>query len=313
MDEHRHSDESPQDELQRYMDAMLVPAAENPPTAQISLFPERQQRSEPLTRLSVVARQAPAPAPAALPFAEPRRALNLKMPLPALRLPAAPPVTETPALAPAPAPAPAPAVARVAKAAPPSAPVSPPPAEPVAEDVIPESFETVEELVDTAPAVTPWLENGRPQWAQQRFECLLFTVGGLSLAVPLVELGTIHRLDQHEPVTHLFGQADWFMGLLRVKQGNVRVVDSARIVMPERYRADMPDNYRFVISLHGVDWGLAIDNVSRSLKLHPDDVRWRGERSKRPWLAGTVVEHMCALLDVSQLARMFHHQDRARR
>ena len=28
--------------------------------------------------------------------------------------------------------------------------------------------------------------------------------------------------------------------------------------------------------------------------LRPEQVRWRSARSKRPWLAGTVVKHMCA-------------------
>ncbi len=82
--------------------------------------------------------------------------------------------------------------------------------------------------------------------------------------------------------------------------------------MPERYRSSMVDDYRYVITLDGVDWGLAVDQVSTAKSLHPDDVRWRGERSKRPWLAGTVVEHMCALLDVSQLTTLFESRIRTR-
>jgi purine-binding chemotaxis protein CheW len=159
-------------------------------------------------------------------------------------------------------------------------------------------------------AASEWLPNGRPAWAQEHFECLLFTVGGLTLAVPLAELGTIYPYS--EDVTPLFGQIDWFLGLMAVKDTNVRVVNTAKVVMPERYQEAMKDGFNNVISIHGVDWGLAVDSVSDSISLNPDDVRWRGQRSKRPWLAGTVVEHMCALLDVSQLAKMFSEHDRKR-
>jgi purine-binding chemotaxis protein CheW len=103
------------------------------------------------------------------------------------------------------------------------------------------------------------------------------------------------------------------MGLLPVKDYNVRAIDTALVVMPERYEQPMRENYRYVISLYGADWGLAVDEVMNSVRLDPDQVRWRGQRSKRPWLAGTVVDQMCALLDIGQLAWMFHNQDRKRR
>ncbi|MBP3862153.1 MAG: chemotaxis protein CheW, partial [Pseudomonas sp.] len=52
------------------------------------------------------------------------------------------------------------------------------------------------------------------------------------------------------------------------------------------------------------EWGLAVHQVSRSLRLHPNEIKWRSQRGQRPWLAGTVIEHMCALLDVEQLAAL---------
>jgi purine-binding chemotaxis protein CheW len=33
-------------------------------------------------------------------------------------------------------------------------------------------------------------------------------------------------------------------------------------------------------------------------------VKWRTQRNQRPWLAGTVIEHMCALVDVTALAEL---------
>ncbi len=153
-----------------------------------------------------------------------------------------------------------------------------------------------------------WCENGRPQWAQDAFECLLFKVAGLTMAVPLVELGSIYPIT--DELTAIFGQADWFIGLMSTNAGNIRTVNTAKIVMPERYDDEFLDNIGYVISINGYDWGLAVDCVDKAITLEPEAVRWRTSRSKRPWLAGTVVEYMCALFDVQAMAQMLGQSDR---
>ncbi|MFJ7282382.1 CheW domain-containing protein [Pseudomonas sp. NPDC099000] len=145
--------------------------------------------------------------------------------------------------------------------------------------------------------------DGRPAWAAEPFECLLFDVAGLTLAVPLVCLGSIYSLAGHE-LTPLFGQPEWFLGILPSQAGNLKVLDTARWVMPDRYRDDFRQGLQYVISVQGYEWGLAVHQVSRSLRLDPNEIKWRSHRGQRPWLAGTVIEHMCALLDVSALAEL---------
>ena len=145
--------------------------------------------------------------------------------------------------------------------------------------------------------------NGRPSWAAEPFECLLFDVAGLTLAVPLVCLGSIYSLTGHE-LTPLFGQPQWFLGILPSQAGNLKVLDTARWVMPDRYRDDFRQGLQYVISVQGYEWGLAVHQVSRSLRLDPNEIKWRSHRGQRPWLAGTVIEHMCALLDVFALAEL---------
>jgi purine-binding chemotaxis protein CheW len=145
--------------------------------------------------------------------------------------------------------------------------------------------------------------DGRPVWAAEPFECLLFDVAGLTLAVPLVCLGSIYSLAGPE-LTPLFGQPEWFLGILPSQAGNLKVLDTARWVMPDRYRDDFRQGLQYVISVQGYEWGLAVHQVSRSLRLDPNEIKWRSHRGQRPWLAGTVIEHMCALLDVSELAEL---------
>ena len=241
-------------------------------------------------------------------YAEPIRTLNLRMPLPSPAPAVRPTVLERRN---AEALRPAPVIEAEPKAEPPVAKAEPvPPVEPPAPVIeAPVIIEPVSESISPVAAEpAPWHANGRPGWAQRPFECLLFRVGGLGLAAPLAELGSIYKLEAGA-LTTIFGQAPWFMGLLPVKGYNIRTIDAAQVVMPERYTPELREQYRYVISLHGSDWGLAVDGVADSVILQPDDVRWRGQRGKRPWLAGTVVERMCALLDVAQLVWMFENQD----
>ncbi|MCQ4320941.1 CheW domain-containing protein [Stutzerimonas stutzeri] len=154
-----------------------------------------------------------------------------------------------------------------------------------------------------APGGPPAILSRPPEWGEEPFECLLFDVAGLTLAVPLVSLGSIYPLAGQE-LTPLFGQPAWFLGILPSQAGNLKVLDTARWVMAERYRDDFRDGLQYVISVQGYEWGLAVHQVSRSIRLDPKEVKWRTQRTQRPWLAGTVIDHMCALLDVTALAEL---------
>ena len=213
--------------------------------------------------------------------------------------------------------APAPVALPVAVAAPVVVPVAAPVVAKVEAEVVPEivkvvpvpAVELIEPVAEVHLATTqrtptpPPTSNGRPAWAEEPFECLLFDVAGLTLAVPLVCLGSIYPLAGHD-LTPLFGQPDWFLGILPSQSGNLKVLDTARWIMPDRYRDDFRQGLQYVISVQGYEWGLAVHQVSRSLRLDPNEIKWRSQRGQRPWLAGTVIEHMCALLDVSELAEL---------
>ncbi|HKM16418.1 MAG TPA: chemotaxis protein CheW [Marinospirillum sp.] len=180
--------------------------------------------------------------------------------------------------------------------------------EQIEEEQIVEEQIVEEQIVDTSemsitgqPPSPPGWKDGRPVWAQERFECLLFKVKGLTLAVPLVELGGIIKIEKHP--TPLFGQPSWFMGILRNNKMNVSMIDTAQWVLPPALIKKI-DPYKLVIRIHESTWGLACNEVDRSISLKPEQVRWRTSLGKRPWLAGTVIEHMCALIDVAAFARL---------
>lgn len=169
----------------------------------------------------------------------------------------------------------------------------------------PQPTQEVRALTPEPPEPEPEPE---PEWSERPFECLVFTVAGLQLAVPLVMLGAIHRVE--EEIRPIPGSPRWYMGILPDSRQNLRVVDTAEWIMAGRVPANARENYRFVIRLDNSDWGLACDDVGQSFTLNSDDVRWRTARSKRPWLAGTVIEQMCALIDVRTMASMLARAER---
>ena len=135
------------------------------------------------------------------------------------------------------------------------------------------------------------------------FQALFFEVAGLTLAVPLIHLGGIHNLEQPSP---LIGKPDWFMGIMLHREEKLNTVDTAKWVMPEKYTEKLAEslNYQYLIMLSDSPWGLACEKLINTVTLSPEDVKWRDDGGKRPWLAGLVKEKMCALLDITQLVDM---------
>lgn len=149
----------------------------------------------------------------------------------------------------------------------------------------------------------PEVYNPEVDIINEPFQALFFDVAGLVLAVPLQELGGIHNLEE---VTNLFGKPDWFMGVMVNRDKKVNVVETARWVMPEKYTEKLKAelSYKYLIMLGESSWGLAAEKLVTTEYIQPDEVKWRSQQGKRPWLLGTIKKKMCALLHVSDLVAM---------
>lgn len=148
------------------------------------------------------------------------------------------------------------------------------------------------EAAVVAPAPEAWqnIEVGN------EFQALFFEVAGVTFAVPLMELGGIHQLGE---VSALFGQPKWYRGIMTQREQQMSVVDTALWVMPDQ-ELEVTD-YQYLIMLGESNWGLACHHLKGTELLHRDQVKWRHQEGKRPWLAGMVKEKMCALLHVREL------------
>jgi len=157
------------------------------------------------------------------------------------------------------------------------------------------------EIVETSDV--PAFHEGAISLDEDDFQILLFNVSGVKFAVPLDKLNGI--LEWSENLTQMPNRSDWFLGVLTERQRQIKVIDIAVLVVPSKFREHhVKGNLQKIILIGDSHWGLACDAVSEVVTLRKNDVRWRNETSKRPWLAGTVIEHMCALLDADEFAEM---------
>lgn len=198
-----------------------------------------------------------------------------------------------------------------APAAPEAVPVAPRPAA-----AVPPTPAAPETTVSTQPpgvaatsatqaAPAPGGQEERPAWAQQPFQIMLFKVAGLTLAVPLETLSGV--VEWPARLSEMPGHADFYLGILQHLGNKVPVVDTARLTFPPDRLAELEsrapaERCRRIVLINGGRWGLACDAVEEVITLTPEQVRWRSGRTRRRWLLGTVIEHMCALLDTDAFA-----------
>jgi len=192
-------------------------------------------------------------------------------------------------------------------------------AEPVvAETVVTEDTQPDPEIDETAITsqqlevnvadAEPPMEAGIPDFAQQEFQCLVFELAGLNMAIPLEYLNGIVELN--DTVTAMPGHSPWFLGILPERGMQIKVIDTAKLVVPGKYReAHSEQILQKAILISDGEWGLACHDVKEVVTLSKDDVRWRKSAGKRPWLLGTVVEEMCALLDAEEFASMLSSEN----
>jgi purine-binding chemotaxis protein CheW len=163
-----------------------------------------------------------------------------------------------------------------------------------------ESSHEAELQVETESVESTWKNGERTEG----FQVLYFDVNGVTFAVPLDELGGIHKLGE---VSHLIGRPGWYLGLQSSRENQLDVVDTARWVMPDKLTDDEHrEHYEFIVMLGESNWGLASTELKGTETLSPEAVRWREKAGKRPWLAGMVKEQMCALVHTDELITMLN-------
>ncbi|MFP4146956.1 MAG: chemotaxis protein CheW [Halorhodospira sp.] len=155
----------------------------------------------------------------------------------------------------------------------------------------------------------PPAQDHTPAWARPFFQVLILHVGAIRLAVPLIKLHRVVAWEDPEEVQPTVGQPRWMHGLLDHRGRYVQVVDTAELVLPEERRPPVAERRKGKIIIVGDGrWGLACRDVGEVLRLRPEQVQWRTAAGQRRWLAGTVREHLCALVDTDAFAELLEQE-----
>ncbi|MCK4840284.1 MAG: chemotaxis protein CheW [Methylococcales bacterium] len=141
-----------------------------------------------------------------------------------------------------------------------------------------------------------------PDWTQHEFQALFFKVDKLILATPLISLLRTVKTDKKPRL--IPGQPSWFMGLLDINEQRVAVLDTGQLILGKvtgQQRDLEQQPFKCILITHDGKWGLACDEILTIGKLEPEKVRWRANRKKRPWLIGTIIDELTAVIDVNEL------------
>lgn len=159
--------------------------------------------------------------------------------------------------------------------------------------------------VKPANVVPPFTEDGRipilPDWGLQTFQAMVFKVGELSLAIPLTELAGVVEWQPAPTATGLC------LGHYQHGEQTISVVDIARLVFvgshfEDLIKTDAHQRVTRIILTNNGKLGLACDAVHEVITIEPTRVNWRSTRTRRQWLAGTLLDDMTVVLDVESTA-----------
>jgi len=169
------------------------------------------------------------------------------------------------------------------------------------------------ELAQQGANPGPREANKRPAWASETVPCLIVKTANLKLAIPE------QFIERVEPITETFDadspagsgegkSSGSTLGTIAFKEAvqgasHCHLVDTAKLVMPERYSPEMREGYRHAIIMKELDWALAVDAIGARVDYASSKVRWRSLHTRREWLAGTVIADMCAIVDIDAIYR----------
>jgi chemotaxis signal transduction protein len=101
-------------------------------------------------------------------------------------------------------------------------------------------------------------------------------------------------------MTQLPQAPDWFLGLLKYRDTNVRVVDSLKLLGIKKGSA--LDTPRHILVLAQGQWAISCDQLGEVISLQAGDIQWYGTVNKSLML-GTIKQSLAQLLDPDQIVK----------
>ena len=145
-------------------------------------------------------------------------------------------------------------------------------------------------------------------------ECKLIKVDGINMALPIANIANVIAWPGN--VYLPADKHDCVVGLMAYKDMAIDLVPILLLIKPDEKDAATLESFKgeakTIIILQDSEVGLICDEAEENIVLNKDDICWRGEESKRKWLAGTIKEEGLALLDAEEIIAMMAGNDDGR-
>jgi purine-binding chemotaxis protein CheW len=164
-------------------------------------------------------------------------------------------------------------------------------------------IESEEQLVEPLVQQSQQVEEWKNLEVENEFQVLFFQLSSLTFAVPLVDLGGIHHLD--ESLNELIGKPDWFSGVMSRGDMLYNIVDTAKWIGIGETSQTL--NYSHYVILGETKWGLSCEKLLGTETITYAEVEWRKVSGKRPWLAGMIKDKMCVLIHAHELIKLLNN------
>ncbi len=172
---------------------------------------------------------------------------------------------------------------------------------------------------DSATAQTPesgvnpeqqQAQDNAEEAASQRSEyalpiqCLMFQVGDQQLSMPLIDMGSV--VPWVDKLTSLPHSPDWFLGLLKYRDINVKVADTAEMLQIDR--AEDAGQAGHILVFADETWAITCDQLGDVIELNQEDVKWASPDANNPTL-GTIKQSLAILLDPGKIINILKQQE----
>lgn len=138
---------------------------------------------------------------------------------------------------------------------------------------------------------------------ETEIKCLSAVVSGLNILIPADVIDDIRNVTNClKPSATM---PSWIYELEDVADEAIQVVNTQKVLFEGLKSQRLKLNQRiYAVLLDDGAWGLACDSIDKVVTIKKNAIKWRGENSKRSWLAGTSQTHEAVLLDVKNIEKV---------
>jgi len=132
--------------------------------------------------------------------------------------------------------------------------------------------------------------DGRPVWANESFEAVVFVIKQMKFAIPTFAIKTTQPLSSE--LKKMSNQPDWVMGLDCSGDAFTAIVDTGLLLLNQP-----SSDCQELILLADSRWGLAVDKILSNVHVASANVNWRYGVTSRQWLSGLESKQHLAIIE----------------